>query len=86
LKALKALFCIIKTIHLVPKLVCKNLALDQKFFKAKNTIIRTFDLAKKECTDFGTRSNVFKAKNTIIRTFNSSANKERTDFFIRSDH
>ncbi len=46
------------------------MALDQNFLKAKNTIIRTFDLVPKSVpTTFGARSKLFKAKNTIIKTF-----------------
>jgi hypothetical protein len=54
----------------VPKSVLVALITRLKVFKAKNTILKTFDLViKVTSTDFGTRSKVLKAKNTIIKTF-----------------
>jgi hypothetical protein len=58
LKVLKALFCIIKTFNLVPKVVGTDFGTRSKVFKAKNTIIRTFDQVPKSVpTTFVTTSN-----------------------------
>jgi hypothetical protein len=54
----------------VPKSVRTTLNSRSKVLKAKNTIIRTFDLVPKVGrTDFGTRSKVLKALFCIIKTF-----------------
>ena len=46
-KVLIMVFLAFKTFDLVKKAASSFLALDQKFKKAKNTIIRTFDLVPK---------------------------------------
>ena len=51
----KGLIMLLKTFNLVPKSVRTDFGTRSKVLKAKNTIIRTFDLVPKLAT-FGTRS------------------------------
>jgi hypothetical protein len=60
---------LLKTFDLVPKLVRTNLALDQKFFKAKNTIIRTFNLVPKFIKSFDLVPKIIKSFDLVKKKF-----------------
>ena len=66
------------------KVVSTNFGTRSKVLKAKNTIMRTFNLVPKlVLITFGTRPKVFKAKNTIIRAFDLVPKSVPTTFGTR---